>query len=87
MEHHKELMDTMRLLNICKVLEGYTVGLLSCIDEKQKRERKKQHDEWIEIIDGLVAKSGNDERVKESFKPMIDLIEMVYGDNSKKLIN
>lgn len=43
MEHHKELMDTMKLLNICKVLEGYTVGLLSCIDDKQKRERKKQH--------------------------------------------
>ena len=87
MEHHKELMDTMKLLNICKVLEGYTVGLLSCIDDKHKRERKKQHDEWIEMIDGLVAKSGNDERVKESLKPMIDLIEMVYGDNNKKLIN
>ena len=39
------------------------------------------------MIDGLVAKSGNDERVKESLKPMIDLIEMVYGDNNKKLIN
>ena len=80
-------MDTMKLLKICKVMEGYTVGLLSCIDDKQKRERKKLHDEWIEMIDGLVAKSGNDERVKESLKPMIDLIEMVYGDQSEKLIN
>ena len=87
MEHHKELMDAMKLLDICKVLEGYTAGLLSCIGDKQKRQRKKQHDEWIGRIDGLVAKSGNDERVKEALKPMVDLIEMVYGDKFEKLIN
>lgn len=75
MEHHKELMNALKLLNICELLEGYTVGLLSCIDDKQKRDRKKQHNEWIGMIDGLVAKSGNDERVKEALKPMIDLIK------------
>jgi len=80
MEHHKELMDVMKLLKICKVLEGYTAGLFLCINDKQKRERKKQHDEWKGMIKGLVAKTGNDERVKEALKPMIDLIDMVYSD-------
>lgn len=80
MEHHKELMDAMKLFKICKALEGYTAGLLLCINDKQKRERKKQHDEWKELIKGLVAKTGNDERVKEALKPMIDLIDMVYSD-------
>ena len=60
---------------------------ISCIGDKQKRQRTKQHDEWIGRIDGLAAKSGNDERVKETLKPMVDLIEMVYGDKFEKLIN
>lgn len=87
MLHAKELEDSLKLLNVCKSLDKYTFVLLRCINEKQEQERKVQHDEWIEMIDGLVAKSGNDERVKESLKPMIDLIEMVYGNKSEKLIN
>ena len=73
-------MDALKLLNVCKVLEGYTIGLLYCIDENQKQKRKKLHDEWTGLIDGLVTKAGNDGSVKEALKPMIDLIDMVYGD-------
>ncbi len=53
MAHHKELMDAMKLLNICKTLDGYTVDLLSIINEKQKQETKRQQDEWMDMIDGF----------------------------------
>lgn len=56
MVHHKELMDAMKLLNICKTLDGYTVGLLSIINEKQKQETKRQQDEWTDMIDGFLPK-------------------------------
>lgn len=81
MEHHKELMEAMKLLGICKVLDTYTAKLLYCINEGQKKERKRQYDEWIAKIDGLVAKLCNDERTHEALKPMKNLIEKVYGDD------
>lgn len=84
MEHHKELMETLTLLNICKALDGYTIGLLFCINDTHKKKNQKQHDEWMGLIDGLVSKSGDDERVKEALKPMRDLIDTVYGDNEFK---
>lgn len=80
MEHHKELMDAMKLLKICKVLEGYIVDLLFCINDKQEQERKKQHDEWMGKLDELVARSGNDERMRESLNSMRELINQIYGD-------
>ena len=84
MEHHKELMDAMSLLKICNVLEGYTTGLLFCMNDTHKKKKQKQYDDWMRLINGLVTKSGNDERVKEALKPMRDLIDTVYGDNEFK---
>lgn len=83
MKHHKELVDTMRLLKICKVLEGYTAGLLFCIDDTRKKRMQKQYDEWKGMIDGLVFKAGNDESAKESVKPLMDLIDLLYGDKER----
>ena len=80
MEHHKELMDATKLLQVCKVLVGYTTGLLFCMDEKQKQERKIRHDEWMGKLDELVARSGNDERMRESLNSMQGLINQIYGD-------
>lgn len=80
MEHHKELMDAMKLLKICKVLEDYTTGLLFCIHDTHKNKQKRQYDEWKGGIDGLIAKTGNDEGVKEALKPLRDLVDVVYGD-------
>ena len=80
MEHYQELMDAMKLLRICKELETYAVNLLYCINERQRKERKRQYDEWMARIDGLV-KLGNDERTHEALKPMKNLIETVYGDD------
>ena len=80
MEHHKELMDAMKLLQVCKALVGYTTGLLFCMDEKQKQERKIRHDEWMGKLDELVARSGNDERMRESLNSMQELINQIYGD-------
>lgn len=80
MVHHKELMDAMKLLQVCKALVGYTTGLLFCMDEKQKQERKIRHDEWMGKLDELVARSGNDERMRESLNSMQELINQIYGD-------
>lgn len=80
MEHHKELMDAMALLKICKVLEGYTIGLLFCMDDNRKKKKQKQYDEWKGMINGLIAKSGNDEGMKEALKPLRDLVDTVYGE-------
>lgn len=80
MVHHKELMDAMKLLQVCKALVGYTTGLLFCMDEKQKQERKIRHDEWMGKLDELVARSGNDERMRESLNSMQELIDQIYGD-------
>ena len=80
MVHHKELMDAMKLLQVCKALVGYTTGLLFCMDEKQKQERKIRHDEWMGKLDELVARSGNDERMRESLNSMQGLINQFYGD-------
>lgn len=87
MVHYKELTDTLKLLNVCKSLENYTVGLLYCIDETHKKESKKQYDEWMGIINNLVAKTGNDERAKEMLRPFRELIEMAYGDDEKSKTN
>ena len=80
MEHHKELVDAMKLLQVCKALIGYTTGLLFCMDEEQKQERKIWHDEWMGKLDELVARSGNDERMRESLNSMRELINQIYGD-------
>ena len=79
MVHYKELTESVKLLNVCKSLETYTYNLLYCISETQRKERKKRYDEWMEKIEELVTKTGNDERVKTALKPMTDLIEKVYG--------
>lgn len=80
MVHYQELAESLELLHVCKDLEKFTVNLLYCMDEKQKQERKRQKDEWIRKMDGLVAMAGGDERVKEALKPMRELIEMIYGE-------
>lgn len=80
MEHHKELMDAMRLLKICADLEGYTMRLLYCIDGKQKQERKRRLVEWTGKIDGLATKVSKDDRAKETLQSMRELVEKVYGD-------
>jgi len=80
MEHHTELMEAMKLLNVCKSLETYTVKLLGCINERQKKERKRQYDEWMAKIDGLTSKVGHDIQMAEALKPLRELIGMVYGD-------
>lgn len=79
MLHHKELLDAIKLFNVCKVLNDYTLGLLYCIHEKQKQETKRQHDKWMGMIDDIAAKLGNDKRAKEVLEPMRDLIDKVYG--------
>lgn len=80
MEHHKELIEAMKLLNICSDIEVYTTRSLYCIGEEQKQERKKRLVEWNDRIEGLVSDTGDNERVKEALKPLRDLVEMVYGD-------
>ena len=80
MDHHKELMDAMKLLKICNTLEGYTADLLCVLEQKQRLERKSQHEKWNGRIDSFVAKAGNDERIKEALNPFRKLIEIVYGD-------
>ena len=79
MVHYKELTESMKLLNVCKSLEKYTYNLLYCRSETQRNERNRQYDEWMEKIDKLVTKTGNDERVRTALKSMMDLIEKVYG--------
>lgn len=78
MEHYKELMDAMQLLKICKALETYIADLLHCIDDGQRKLRKKKHDEWKVMINGLKAKVGD--RMETMLKPMMDLIDEVYGE-------
>lgn len=78
MEHHKELMDAMKLLKICKVLDGYTVGLLFSVLEKKKQETKRQQDEWMGIIDNFSAKVGDNEKSKEVLMSIRKLIEKMY---------
>ena len=80
MEHHTELMEAMKLLNVCKSLEAYTVNLLCRINENQKKEKKRQYDEWMAKIDGLTSKAGHDTQMAEVLKPLRELIGMVYGD-------
>lgn len=83
MQHHKELFDALKLFNVCKDIEGYTVGLLCCIHEEQKQKTKRQHDEWVKMIDNLADKLGNDEKANETLKPMRELIDKVFGDATK----
>lgn len=87
MVHHKELMNAMKLLNICKVLESYTTDLLFCINDTQKKKQKRQYDEWKSLIDCLVTKVGNDKDVKDVVKSLRDFIETIYGEkaNDNKL--
>lgn len=78
MQHHTELKEAMKLLNVCKSLEAYTVYLLRCINERQKKERERQYDEWMAKIDGLMSKAGHNLQVAEALKPLRELIGMVY---------
>ena len=80
MVHYQELAESLELLHVCKELGKFTAGLLFCMDEKQKQERKRQKDEWIRKMDGLVAMAGGDKRIEEALKPMRELIEMIYGE-------
>ncbi len=80
MEHHTELMEAMKLLNVCKSMETYTVKLLCCMNENQKKERKRQYDEWMSKIDEFTSKAGHDMQVAEALRPLRELISMVYGD-------
>ena len=87
MVHYQELTESLELLNVCKEIEQYAAGMLFCMNEKQKQERKRQHDEWIGLLDGLAVKAGNNEGVKEALKPMRELIEKFYGDKDTKQLN
>lgn len=84
MVHYKELTDAVKLLNVCKALEGYTVGLLSCIDEKQKQKTKQKHEEWLGTIEDLAAKMGNDEKTQKALEPLKSLVDMLYCENPCK---
>ena len=79
MVHYKELTDAVKLLNVCKTLEGYTLRLLSCIDKKQKQETKQKHDEWMGMIEDLAAKMGNDDQTQKVLEPFKSLVDKVYG--------
>lgn len=81
MVHYQELTETLKLLNVCKELEKFTVGLLFCIDEKKKKERKRQRDEWMGKMDKFVAQARGDKRVEEALKPMREFIDTMFGDN------
>ena len=83
MQHHKELFDALKLFNVCKDIEGYTVGLLCCIHEGQRQKTKQQHDEWVGMIDNLAAKFGNDEKANETLKPIRELTNIVFGNDTK----
>lgn len=79
MSHYRELADSKKLLDVCNSLEEYTTRLLYCIDDKQKRKRKKQCDEWITKIDGLDNKIGDNEEAKESLRSIRGIIEQLYS--------
>lgn len=78
MSHCKELTDTLKLLNVCKLLEEYTIRLLYCIDEVQKTTRKKQYDEWMTKFDCLADKISNNENSSELLNNMRTLISKLY---------
>lgn len=80
MLHAKELEDSLKLLNVFKLLDKYTIELLGCINDNQKKERKRQYDEWMKKIDQLVEMACGDERVVEALKPMRNLVEFIYSD-------
>ena len=84
MEHPKELIDAMKLLNVCNALETYTAGLLFCINGQEKQVREQRRDKWEGMINELIAQNGNDERVKEVLTPLRDLIDTICGDKEKK---
>lgn len=78
MSHCKELTDSLKLLDVCKLLEEYTIRLLYCIDEVQKTTRKKQYDEWMTKFDGLADKISNNENSSELLNNMRTLIYKLY---------
>ena len=80
MVHYQELTESLELLNVCKEIERFVVGLLFCMNEKQKQERKRLRDEWNGKMDELVALARGDKRVEEALKPMRELIKTVYGE-------
>lgn len=77
--HYKELDDSLKLINVCKSLEDYSMQLLYCINETKNKERKKQYNEWIVKFDSLAEKIGNDERANGSLKAMRELINRIYS--------
>lgn len=86
MVHYKELCDSVRLLNVCKMLEGYTMNLLYCIDRKQKQETKRKHDEWMGRLDDMATKLGNNEKAMESIESLREMVEVAYGNKAGKLL-
>lgn len=78
MSHYKELTDSLKLLDVCKLLEEYTISLLHCIDEVQMTARKKQYDEWMAKLDGLADKIGNNEKSLDLLKNMRTFIDDLY---------
>lgn len=80
MLHAIELADSLKLLNVCKSLDKYTLELLNCICDKEKQESRRLYDKWMGKIDQLAARMGKDEMIKDALKPMRDLIELAYGD-------
>jgi len=50
------------------------------MNENQKKERKRQYDEWMSKIDEFTSKAGHDMQVAEALRPLRELISMVYGD-------
>jgi len=80
MWHYKELRDSVRLLNACKVLEGFTMDLLYRIDRKQKLATKRKYDEWMGMIDDLATTIGNEEKAIESIESLRKMVEAAYGN-------
>jgi len=80
MIHHKELGDSLKLINVCNSLEKYSASLLSCLDDTQKKDKNKHYSEWLTILDDLVNNIGYDERAKETLRTMKELIDKIYGD-------
>lgn len=80
MQHYKELTGALDLINICKLLEGYTLKLRCNLDKKQKQETKRKYNEWMAMIDGLASKIDNDNQAKVALEHFRNLVEMVYGE-------
>lgn len=75
MLHYQELIESHKLLNVCNELEKFMIGMMFCMNEKQKQDWEIQHDEWMGKIDDLVAKAGGNKEIADALQLMRKLID------------